>query len=219
MKNKKLIVYGIGSYAEYVAYAFDHDSEYEVVCFCIEERLKTANEIFGKPLESFENIEELYNPQLHSMFIAIGNNEFRTRLYKQIKKEFALASYISSQARTSKNLISGENCFIDEGCIIQPFVKIGDNCILFAADVAHHTKIESHCLISGAITGGNVVIGEFSYLGMKSAIKQNIKVGEHNVIGMGCNIEKDTSPYAVYSNKGTTERKITSDRLGNRFLR
>jgi len=218
MKNKKLIVYGIGSYAEYVAYAFDHDSEYGVVCFCIEERLKTANEIFGKPLESFENIEELYNPQLHSMFIAIGNNDLRAQFYKAAKIKFNVVSYVSSQTRKSSNLKHGENCFIDEGCIIQPFVTIEDNCILFAADIAHHSTIKSHCLVSGAITGGNVTIGEYSYIGMKAALKQNVTLGSHNVIGMGCNIEGDTDDYAVYSHKGTVKRTITSDRLGNRFL-
>ena len=57
--KEKLIIYGIGKFAEYVAYAFDQDSEYKVVAFSVEKKLKTSNLFSGKPLIEFEKLQEL----------------------------------------------------------------------------------------------------------------------------------------------------------------
>ena len=217
---KKLIIYGIGSFAEYVAYAFENDSEYKVVGFCIEKKLLEKAEFSELPLVAFENIAEIFSPEEHSIFIAVGDNIIRERFLTLTKAmNYPIATFISSQCSKWENLIIGDNCFVDEGCIIQPFVKILNNCILFAAEIGHHSIIQSNTLISGAITGGNVTIGEFCNIGLKSAIKQNLTIGKHAVIGMGCIIEANVRDREVYSHKGTKKRNITSDQLGNRFLK
>ncbi len=217
--KQKLLIYGIGKYAQYVHYVFENDSDYEVVAFCVEEKLLVKENFDEKPLLKFESIENEYPTDSHSIFIAVGNNKIRKKLFKEsAAKGYSIASYISTKCRYWSNLKYGKNVFIDEGCVLQPFVQIGDNSILFTSDLGHHTKVGNHSLLSGSKTGGNARIGENCYIGLNASIKQNIKVGDNTVVGMGCAIEKDTKLNEVYSNKGTVKRKIDATILGNRFL-
>ena len=218
--KKSLIIYGLGKFAEYAAYVFDKDSDYNVEAFCIEEEFFDEKNQMEKPLIKFENIESTYPPKNHQVYIAVGNNEIRKRLFFELRsKKYNLATYISSKSRYWENLEVGENVFIDEGCSFQPFVKINDNAILFTTDLGHHTEIGAHSLLSGSKTGGNVKIGSNCYIGLNASIKQNIRIADNTVVGMGCVIERDTMLNDVYSNKSTIKRKINSLQLGNRFLK
>lgn len=217
--SKKLIIYGNGKYAQYVHYVFKNDSDYEVVAFCIEEKFHENKKFDEKPLLQFETIENIYPAESHSIFIAVGNNKIRKKFFESAKsKGYSLASYISNKSRHWNELEVGENVFIDEGCVLQPFVKIQDNSVLFTSDLGHHSQVGRHSLLSGGRTGGNVKIGENCYIGINASIKQNIVIANNNIIGMGCIIEKDTKLNEVYTNKGTVKRKIDATKLGNRFL-
>lgn len=220
--KRKLIIYGTGKFAEYVAYAFEMDSDYTVKAFCMEREIidSESHPLFNKPLIAFEALDEKYPASNHSLFIAVGNNKIREEIYnRSAKMGYNFASYISSKSSHWENLKIGKNTFIDEGCVLQPFVDIGDNCILFTSNIAHHSKIGNHSLISVCTTGGNVQIGENCYIGMNSTIKQNVKISNNNVIGMGCILENDTEDGAVYTNKGTLKRKVTYEDVEKRFLK
>lgn len=219
-KKKKLIIYGTGRYAEYAQYVFDQDSDYEVIAFSVEKSYYHRDVFRKQPVIPFEVLDELFSPTSHYLFIAVGQNDARKRLSEEAQdKNFILASYISSKAVTWSNMKIGKNCFIGEGSTIQPFVEIGDNCILFAANVGHHTKIGNNVLASSVTLGGNVEVGENCLLGMNSAIAQNVKIGDQTVIGMGCYISMNTPEKSVYSTKGTFKRKISSEKIVEKFLK
>ncbi|SDS25660.1 acetyltransferase [Christiangramia echinicola] len=216
---RKLIIYGIGKFAEYVAYVFNEDSEYEVYGFCIEENLFNSENFIGKPLIKFQDMNKTYPPDEFEIFIAVGNNDVRRRILNgALQLEYNIATYVSTKCRKWDNLKVGINCFIDEGCVLQPFINIEDNCILFTTDLGHHTTICSDSLLSGSKTGGNVRVGSYSYIGLNASVKQNVNIARRNIIGMNCSIEKDTKENSVYSHKGTVKRSIDATVLGNRFL-
>lgn len=220
MAKKKLIIYGTGKFAEYVQYVFNHDSEYEVVAFCIEKSLLRTEKFREKSLFDFDLITQEFPPQNASLFIAVGNNIIRERIFAKAKqKGYFLASYISSKSSHWENLQFGENVFVDEGCVLQPFITIKDNSILFTSQIGHHTQIGKSSLLSGCKTGGNVKIGNHCYIGLNASIKQNLHVADHCIIGMGCIIEKDTGLKQVYTHKGTIKREISSDLISSRFLK
>ena len=217
--KKNLVIYGIGKFSQYVRYLFENDSTYEVVAYCIEEKLFNSNFYDEKPLEKFEDIEKFYPPDSHELFIAVGNNKFREKFFNSAKlKGYNLASYISSKAQYWPDLKIGENVFISEGSVIQPFVSIGDNSILIASNIGHHSLIKNHSLLSVTTLGGDVKIGDFSFVGMNSVIKHGVRIAEYTLIGMNINIEKDTQPYSVYSKKESNLRDIDSSKLIDRLL-
>ena len=219
MKNKKLFIYGVGGFADYAAYVFENDSEYEVVGTCIEKNYQDKNPKDLKKIKVFEEIEGHLHQEDTFLFIAVGNNVVRERIYQLSKqKGIKMATYISSKASTWANMETGENCFIGEGSVIQPYVKIGDNSILFSSRIGHHSRLGNHTLLSGASLGGYVTIGDFSFLGMNSIIQQNIIIGEKNIIGMGVAIKTSTGEGEVYSSPTNIRRKVKFDDISKNYL-
>src|SRR5690606_19662227 len=122
------------------------------------------------------------------------------------------------KANTWPDLEVGDNCFIGEGSVLQPYLKIGANSILFSARLGHHTKIGDHVLLSGAVTGGNVTIGDYSFVGMNAVIQQNLVIGEKNIIRMGVSIKKSAQNYEVYSSTTSIKRKVKFEDISNTYL-
>lgn len=220
MKNKKLIIYGIGEFAEYIAYAFKNDSEYEVVAFCVEsEFLSTQNANSEYPVLEFEKLSNVYPPELFELFIAVGNDRVRERIFSVSKERgYILASYISSKAICWENLIYGENVFISEDSGIQPFVEVKENTIIIGAKIGHHSVIGKNVLLSLTFIGANVTVGDNSFLGLNSAVKPNLKIGSRNIIGMGCNIINSTKDGEIYSAPKAKKRSISSGRMNSKYL-
>lgn len=221
MRNKKLIIYGTGGFAEYAAYVFENDSPYTVVAFSMESSyFETVESSKKTDLIIYETLEEHFSVKDYELFVAVGNNIIRERIFLAAKqKGYRLAKYISSKAVTWNNLKIGENSFVGEGSILQAFTEIGENSILFGARTGHHTKIGNHSLISGSTTGGNVSIGDHSFLGLNSCVKQNVKVGAKNIIGMGVIITHDTYEKAVYSSPGISPRNLNFDDIHKNYLK
>lgn len=221
MQNKKLIIYGIGRFAEYAGFVFNNDSPYKVEGYSIESSLIESQNVFDSNIKyiPFENLSKIKSSTDHELFIAVGNNLVRERLCISAKEQgFKLASYISSKASTWPQLEIGENSFIGEGSIIQPFVEIGFNNILFSTRLGHHSKIGNHTLLSATLLGGNVQVGDYSFLGLHSSIKENTKIGARNIIGMGTVITSDTEENAIYTAPSAKKRTTTFQDFYRDFL-
>lgn len=219
MKNEKLIIYGVGKLAEYAAYVFQNDSNYDVLGFCIEQNYINSHPEIDPDIIPFENLKDRYSISEINLFIAVGNNVIRERVYRSAKeKGYNFGTYISSKASSWENLVVGENCFIGEGSIIQAFVKIGNNCILFGARLGHHTVVGDHVLLSGPTIGGNVRVGDYSFIGLNSVVLQNLEIGSKNIIGMGVAIKTSTGEGEVYSSPNFTKRKVSFDDISNNYL-
>lgn len=217
----KLIIYGIGKFAEWMEYEFTNESDYKVYGFCTESKYLGRKEVNNLPVFDFEDIENIFPPEQYHLFIAIGLNKERQRIFDLAKfKGYTMASFISTKAITYKDLTYGENTFVTSGCRIGPLNLIGTNSILIGISIAHHVKIGNHCMLSGCTFGGNVHIGDFSFIGMNAAIQQNVKIGKNNIIGMGCNIERDTKDNQIYhAGKATVLRNITTDQFEKKYLK
>lgn len=109
----------------------------------------------------------------------------------------------------------GENTFILENNVIQPFVKIGNNCILWSGNhVGHHSVIGDHCFISShVVISGSTSIGSNSFLGVNSTIGDNVMIGEKSLIGAGSVVTSDTEPGSVYSTCKSNLHKFKSDKI------
>ncbi|QIR36158.1 acetyltransferase [Tolypothrix sp. PCC 7910] len=221
MKRNKIVIYGIGSFAEYVSYILSNDGEYDVVSLCVEAGVTVDKhrKYQDLPIFSFENIEEYFSPVEYQFFIAVGNNWIRERIFNASKcKGYSLISYVSKKAITYENLECGENVFISEGSTIQPFVSIGNNTIIISSSIGHHSLIGNNVLLSCSYLAGNVSIGDNSFLGLNSMVKQNTMIGSNNIIGMGCNVTKNTGNDEVYSVKTTSKRNISAKDFINKYL-
>lgn len=201
---RSLVVIGAGEFAQIACEYFEHDSDYDVVAFSVEREYLTQPVLADRPVVAFETLEAHYPPADVDVFVAIPAsqlNRLRKRLYLDAKnKGYRLATYVSTRAFVWRNVELGENTFIFEGNVIQPFVRIGNNCILWSGNhVGHRTVVHDHVFIaSHAVISGYCEIGEGSFIGVNATFNDHVKVALDNVIGAGALVTRNTEPGRIY---------------------
>lgn len=130
----------------------------------------------------------------NKVFIAIGNNSIRRKIYEKLKsgKIFLNKTLIHSNTTISKSSLIEEQTFISAGVIINPQVKIGVGCIInTGAIIEHDCSIGKFSHIApGAVLAGNVSIGIGCMIGANAVIKQGVNVGDNVIIGAGAVVLK-----------------------------
>jgi sugar O-acyltransferase (sialic acid O-acetyltransferase NeuD family) len=204
MKKKKLVLVGTSALAEIAFEYFNFDSDYEVVAFSADRAFITAKQMFGLPVVPFEDVQALYPPADFFMHIAVAYprlNRLRARFLGQAKeKGYRIASYVSSRAFVWRNVTMGENCFIFENNVVQPYVKLGNNIILWSGNhIGHHSTIGDNCFISShVVVCGFCNIGRNCFFGVNSVVANNLEIGDDNWVGPGVVIAKPSPNGAFY---------------------
>ncbi|MCO4783736.1 MAG: acetyltransferase [Candidatus Cloacimonetes bacterium] len=217
-KSKKAIIFGTNSFAEMVYYYLSNDSEYEVVAFTVSKAHINDDVKFGLPVVPFESVQGIYTPLDHEMYVAIAYvnmNKIRQRFYNEAKgKGYNLLTYISSKASIYTEVI-GDNCFIFEDNTLQPYIKLGNNIVLWSGNhIGHHSTIEDHCFIaSHAVISGHCVIKENSFIGVNATIRDSVIIEKENIIGAGAVILKNTKEKEVYAVRNTELFPKSSDQV------
>ena len=148
------------------------------------------------------------------MAVAVGPkkiNGIRKEKYLAAKSMgYKLASYVSSRS-SIWNTTVGENTFVFENSVIQPFVEIGNNVIVWSTNhLGYHSIIRDHVFISAhVVIGGSVEIGEQCFLGLNSTIRDHVRIGERCLIGAGALVLGDTPADGFFRMGGTP--RLTKD--------
>ncbi len=215
---KKLYIFGNGDIAEVANFYFSKFSDYEIEGFIVDkDYLKDTNFCSKKiiPTEEFLKI----NKNEITLFIALGYaklNKIREQKFNFFKeKGYSFASYLSEKATILNDKNFGENSFILENNVIQPFVKIGNNVTMWSGNhIGHHSLIEDNVFISShVVVSGRVNIKKNTFIGVNSTIRDNIIIGDHAIIGAGSTILKNADSFSIYKKETTAKSKIRSDKL------
>lgn len=204
ISETKVILFSTASFAEVAYYYLQKDSPYEVVAFTEDRKYITTNKKFDLPVVAFEEVEKIYPPNEFKMFIAVGyskGNKLREKKYIEAKeKGYELISYICSKAIVWDNMKIGDNCFIFEANVIQPYSKIGNDVIIWSGNhIGHHTSIGDHCFISShAVISGHVEIGSYCFIGVNSTFREGLKITSGSIIGAGTLVIKDITEKGIY---------------------
>jgi sugar O-acyltransferase (sialic acid O-acetyltransferase NeuD family) len=216
---KKVIIFGTGGFAHIIYLYLEKDPNFQVVAFSANEWAIKEKMLYGLPVVPFETIEQTHSPKEFHMFIALGYtdmNRKRAKFFEEAKhKGYSLVSYIHPSTIINDEFQIGENCFIFENNVIQPFVKLEDNVIVWTGNViSHHTTIMNHCFIVSHVSiAGNTVIEPYCFIGMNATIRNSTRIARECVIGAGAVILKDTKEKEVYTSRSTVKLDITSDML------
>jgi sugar O-acyltransferase (sialic acid O-acetyltransferase NeuD family) len=218
---KRVVIFGTGDFAQVASVYLSADSPWEVAAFTVHERFLGERTLLGRDVVAFETLEERFPPDRHAMFVAIGFkgvNRARTDVYHACKaKGYELITYVSSKALHVDELQIGDNCFVFEGNVIQPFVSIGNNVVLWCGNhIGHHVRIGDNCFVaSHAVISGRVTIGPDCFVGVNATIRDGVTVAAGCVIGAGALILRDTSERGVYRGQATEPGRRTSDQLSS----
>ncbi|MEL6402830.1 MAG: acetyltransferase [Chloroflexota bacterium] len=214
--SNKLIILGDSLFAEIAYEYFTVDSDYEVVAFAVEKEYMTKETLFNLPIVPFEDLAEQYAPKDHAFYAALVYtklNRLRTRLYQQAKAlGYKPASYISSRAFVWRNVEIGEHCFIFEDNTVQPFVKIGDNVVLWSGNhIGHHTTIRDNNFISShVVISGSCDVGENGFFGVNCTIGNDVAIGADCLVGAGATVIKDVPPNSLIKGNKTEYASVTA---------
>ncbi len=213
---KKLIIYGTGLVAEVAAFYFRTDTDYQVSAFTNAAEFINKEQFDGQPLVAFETLEKTHSPEEYDIFIALGynkTNQIRQARYVEAKeKGYRCATYISPRAAYYQTPV-GDNCFILEQNVIQPFVTIGNNVILWSGNhIGHHSTIRDHAFISShVVVSGNCDIGENCFLGVNATLRDNIKLDRFVVVGSGAIVMKDCPERTLVRPAQSTQSVVDRD--------
>lgn len=200
---KQIIIFGLKDLAEIAWFYITRQTDDRVACFTVNREYRETESFKGLPVVEFEEIEKLYPPSEFVFFAPMspsGMNRHRERIYMQAKqKGYSFYTFISPYATVLTDDI-GENCFIFEDNTIQPFVKIGDNCVFWSGNhIGHHSCIHSHVFFSShVVLSGHCEVKSYSYFGVNSTIRDFVTIEEGTFVGMSACITKNTEPWTVY---------------------
>lgn len=208
--TKPVVIFGVGDFARVAAYYLANDSPHEIAAFTVHRRyVPSGGELRGLPVVPFEEVEERYPSEAYSMFVAIGFsrvNRARAEIFEQCRaRGYTLISYVNSRATQWGETQFGENTFVFEDNVIQPFVTIGDDVVLWSGNhIGHDVTIGDHVFIaSHAVVSGNCSIGSYCFIGVNATFRDGVKVAPHCVIGAAAVIMRDTEEGEVYAVRNT----------------
>jgi sugar O-acyltransferase (sialic acid O-acetyltransferase NeuD family) len=218
---KSIVLFGAGKVAEILLYFFRHHSDYEVVA-CTADRPFVPGESWqGLPTVPFEEVERLYPPDKHAMFVALGYQELnalRARKCAEAKaKDYTLISYVHPESGLPRDCEYGENCFIMNNVMIHPRVRLGNNVFVWSgAMIGHHSTIGDHCwLTSCANISGVVTVGNNCFFAVNATVAHNVVIGDECFIGANALVTKCTDDRQVFLAENTKPFRLNS----HQFLR
>jgi sugar O-acyltransferase (sialic acid O-acetyltransferase NeuD family) len=216
---KPVVLFGSGRVASLARFYLMHDSEREVAAFTVDRDHVTDDTLFGLPVVPADEILVRYPPDRFDMFVTVGYgriNKFREGKYLQAKEMgYELISYVSSKATVWPGTEIGDNCFIMENNVIQPFATIGNDVTMWGGSfVGHESVIMDHCFVaSHAVISGAVTIEPNCFIGVNATIRDEITIARECVLGAGVVILKSTNEREVLVAPRAQVLALSSDRL------
>lgn len=218
-KKKQVVIFGASNFAEIVDIYLTMDSPYEVAAFTVHSQYIKESKFRGRIITPFEDLVESYPPDHYAMFVAVGFrklNRFRTEIYDQCKaRGYKMVQYINSKALLWGENKIGDNIFILEQNVIQPYVEIGNNTILWSGNhIGHHSSIGDNVFISShVVISGNCRVGNNCFIGVNAAVANNVRVAPFSFIGMSAVITKDTVEKGVYKGIKSIAESYNTDEM------
>lgn len=216
---KPVVLLGNGRVARLAHFYLTHDSDRQVVAFTVDRHYMTNDMLFGLPIVPIDEVVARYPPERFDMFVTVGYgrvNKFREERYLEAKSMgYELISYVSSTATVAADVEFGDNCFIMENNVIQPFVKIGNDVTMWSGScVGHESVIEDHCFVAAhVVISGFVTIERNCFLGVNATLRDEITIARECVIGAGAVVMKSTREREVLVGPTGRLLPIPSDRL------
>ena len=137
------------------------------------------------------------------IIIGVGRGDLRKKIVKELKiKKIKInwGKYISSDAKIMPNVIIDEGSVVLKGCIINNDTTIGKHCHFNTGAFIDHGNIfkDYSSTGPGVKTGGNVIVGNESFIGLGSLIKNNITMTSKVIIGIGSVVVKNIKKAGIY---------------------
>jgi sugar O-acyltransferase (sialic acid O-acetyltransferase NeuD family) len=205
----EVVVFGTGDFARIAAVYLREDSEHDVVAFAVDDQYRDVDELLGLPVVPAEGLAESHPPDRYAALVAVGFsrvNRARAAVYDRMKGlGYELITYVHSSVRRFPETELGDNCFVFEENVLQPFVRIGNDVVLWSGNhIGHDSRIGDHTFIaSHVVVSGNCTIGARCFIGVNATFRDGLTVGDDVVVGAGALLLRDAEAGSVYPGTAT----------------
>ena len=206
--SKKLVIFGTGVVAD-VAYSILRKS-HNIVAFCVDDAYYksglTKNELPVYSLNYFiknlSNIDTL-------IFVAVGYHnlnqvrEEKIRIFKSLG--YSQPICVSEHAYIADSAEISEGCLVMPGAVIEPFVRVKRNTIIWSnVVIGHHSEIHHSCWIAANTTiGGSVEINELCFIGLGAVVCNSLSIGKSAFIGASTLVSNNVNDESVLISEPT----------------
>ena len=170
----------------------------------VTDNLKEVTFMEKKILHSIDEVDEA--------IICVGNNRTRKKLAEELSQQgVTFGMGIHPSVIMSKYASVDEGTVIMQGVVIQSCAKIGKHCIVnTSASIDHDNVLGDFVHISPHATlCGEVEVGEGTWIGAGTVVKQCVKIGKWSIIGAGSVVVNDIPDGVLaYGNPCKVIRKL-----------
>ena len=200
--KKNLLIFGAGNHARVISELFK--DKFNIIGYMITDKINKNNKLSKKIfLLNKSNFDKLKKNRKLFSIIAVGDNEIRKKIFlklRNLKIKNKWISIISKNAILAKDVEIGEGTLVMPGCIINNGTKIKKHCIINTGSIIEHDNYFKNFSSCGprVVTGGNVTLGEASYIGIGSVVREKIKIENNVIIGGNSFVNKNCDKNSLY---------------------
>lgn len=196
--NDKLIIIGASGHGKVIADTAIKMKKWDIISFLDDDESIDKSlglEVIGKTIDAVKYKDEA------DFFVAIGNNFTREKYLEALIDEgIAIANLIHPSAIIGTDVSLGIGTAVMAGVVINSSTRIGRGCIInTSCSLDHDNLIEDYVHISpGVKLAGAVKVGRGSWIGIGSAVINNVKICCNCIVGAGSLVIKDISEPGTY---------------------
>lgn len=150
--------------------------------------------INGTRVMSFDDFLKHFSFEQAKVVIATGEPEIRQVLRERVASNgYSLQSLVHPTAFIGSGTTIGSGAIIQFGSFVSCNVRIEDNALIQPnASVGHDSVIGFDTVISSYVAiSGACRIGDKTYIGVSTPVKENISIGSEAIVGMGSVVLRD----------------------------
>lgn len=189
---KQLVIIGSSGHAKVIIELIERLGGYNILGLIDDYKKKGSMASGYQVLGTVNEIEKIIGGYGQAeWFIAVGDSFSRGLIYKRLESlglTYAILKH--PYATIAKGIHIGAGTVIMAGAIINAGTFIGEQVIINTGAIVEHDNsiMDFASLSPRSVTGGNVHIGKFSFIGLGAIIKNKVTIGEHTVIGAGSTV-------------------------------
>ena len=202
-EREKIILIGASDHCKYTMDIVEQEARYEIYGV-VDKKLEKGTLFEGYPVLGYMNeLSELLEKEIIiGGIVAIGDNYTRMMVSLEIERivpNFVFVNAIHPSVIIGKKTTIGKGCVMMAGVIINNHCQVGNHTFIATkASLDHDSTIMDFSSMSpGVTTGGRVIIGKCSAIGIGASIMHYKNIGNNTVIGGNALVNSDIPDLCV----------------------
>jgi sugar O-acyltransferase (sialic acid O-acetyltransferase NeuD family) len=205
--NDAVAIFGTGGFAREVACILhDLGRGDRIAAFHEPDEVYQARELLGVAVRP----QSAFDPAKHRAVVGIGSPAIRQKVVSELPAETVFDTLIHPTVVMSQWVEVGAGSVVCAGCILTCQISIGEHChINLNTTVGHDCTLGDFCTVApGVNISGNCEFGMRVDVGTQASFRQNVRICDDAIIGMGAVVIKDIVEAGTYV--GMPAKKVSS---------